>query len=760
MGKRQRHPSQGKIKKKGEEFRFWKHPLADVDPQIVKSIVASMASKSAGEFPALLKSISDLLHQKYPLQILATLSGHGSFTSVTADSVGGRGMIEGLEQHHIELFQALLLTIPEESWGYDKPKPEDTQFAIDKSIALSNAFQQRRLLTFEQEHSSQEHTVLSLQERIRLHTQAVRNWGYFSHVVEISTELYSPLDNQLRDVLGFSASDLIKVAHCLLSIFERRVASNFKLLKIVFKEKNARNLVRRYFELFPFVDGHAEDFVDSIPATATLKSVKAFILSHSEIAFLLYSAFTSDELATESGLDLKISSAVMESLSLKPGALKDKNIEHIFLDNPIWKSPLIKIKDGFFCPLPQSIFSHIHNIMRALAETAGLKKNFDEVRASYLEGKVSSLLTKSMPSAKIINGAKWHMGIVEYETDHIVKIDKTVIIVEDKSGTLSGPGLRGAPDRVKHHIDDLIVKPSQQSTRLESMIWKARSSDTDALAALSGIEVDFSDVNRVVRISVTLDDFSILSSAEGELKEAGWVPNEIELAPTLNLADFQCVIEILEHETFFVHYFVERQRFQKAIKIVADELDWLGFYLETGFNIWGVEDKKRTLVLTGMSRAVDQYYSARGAGLNPRKPSPKWTTFFSSLVESIETRRFPGWLDVNIDLLCCADHTEQERLQKMLVKIKAGVQKNWRNPEHLCSIVITPPPIRDFVLVFYVYPEKLAAQRREMANDLGFKALEISGRSRCILIGKCLEYWSKPYSFIYTRDADADSQKI
>ena len=50
---------------------------------------------------------------------------------------------------------------------------------------------------------------------------------------------------------------------------------------------------------------------------------------------------------------------------------------------------------------------------------------------------------------------------------------------------------------------------------------------------------------------------------------------DLKLAPTLNIADFACVTDILDVPGISIHYFVERERFQKAVEVVADELDLL-----------------------------------------------------------------------------------------------------------------------------------------------------------------------------------------
>ena len=195
------------------------------------------------------------------------------------------------------------------------------------------------------------------------------------------------------------------------------------------------------------------------------------------------------------------------------------------------------------------------------------------------------------------------------------------------------------------------------------------------------------------------------------------------LAVNLNIADFKSVIDILERPSFFVHYFVERARIQKTLEILADEMDFLGFYLETGFNIWNLEAEKPVLALTGMSRSMDRYYGSRDAGVTLRKPSPKLRPYFSSLIRRMEERAFPGWLGVTTDLLRSASYDEQKRLDQMLAKLKANVERNWRDPGHDCSLVITPPAIRETVVVFYLFPEKLADGRKEIAEQLASEAL-------------------------------------
>jgi hypothetical protein len=80
--------------------------------------------------------------------------------------------------------------------------------------------------------------------------------------------------------------------------------------------------------------------------------------------------------------------------------------------------------------------------------------------------------------------------------------------------------LRDAPERVPRHVDDLIVEPSCQSLRLEQIIARAGKGDFDAGSILAPFGAGFADADEVVRLSVSLHDFSILSSSEPELRLA------------------------------------------------------------------------------------------------------------------------------------------------------------------------------------------------------------------------------------------------
>ena len=433
---------------------------------------------------------------------------------------------------------------------------------------------------------------------------------------------------------------------------------------------------------------------------------------------------------------------------MKFGSLAGKDVEHFFMGNPIWTAPIIALGGNYFAAIPQIIFSHIHGVMRALFDAAGLKEKLEHRRAEYLEWKLTQIVTATLPNATILPNKKWRLDGVEYETDLIAVFDRVIMLFEAKSAALTPAGLRGAPDSVRRHVRHLIFDPSEQSQRLTNVIWNAKAGDASALAITTALDLDVSNVDTITRVSVTLDDFSVLSTAERELQEAGWVPSGLPLAPTLNIADFGCVADLLSEPLFFIHYMHERSRIQKVTEILGDELDYLGLYLESGFNLGSLENGEYRVAISGMSEPIDHYYTSRDAGVTVPKPRPKIHPYFSKLLAELERRGFKSWTTVGLDVLRSASFDEQRQAVNGTERLRKSVQKNFRDPSHDCCMVIIPPVGREAVLVFYVYNQSGTINRDRTVSQLMTNVLEESGRARCTLIGRKVENWDRPYQFV------------
>ena len=376
-----------------------------------------------------------------------------------------------------------------------------------------------------------------------------------------------------------------------------------------------------------------------------------------------------------------------------------------------------------------------------------LKEAVEKARSSYLQEKLEATLRSALVGADIKPGAKWKIGDQVFETDVLVVIDRTIIVAEAKANRLTPEGLRGAPARVKRHVQDMVLAPSVQSERLANLIGKAQSGDAASIAIVTSLEINPEAVDCVIRLSVTLDDLSLLSAAEGEFKKIGWVPADHALAPTVSIADLQCIVDILEKPLLLLHYLSERTYFQKTLNLLGDELDFLGLYLENGFN-FVLADKNMLFVPSGMSGPIDRYYDALDAGIAQSKPKPNLSTLFTQIIDRLNERRPGGWTTVGLHLLSAASPSEQRRLEQLLDKLRAMVRKNYHDPAHLNSVQIQSPQRHKARVGFYLFPEELRGELSSTMERLSDEALEAGGVESIVLFARSTKMWNVPYEAV------------
>lgn len=733
---------------KPKPLRFYRSALSEIDHEALKASMLAMGEESRTRFPELVTTLLGHLQERYPPHIIATLSCYCLPSMVTDDGVLNRPPVGNIHQHHIEILQALALTLPMERWGDPPANPTVIQSIIDKTRDLTEAFWTKRLVALKRDRDRQQHTELQLCERLRAHTQIVRNWGYLPTMVEIATELYSPLDSQLRRSYGFTASDLIAVASALIQILETKANERWTLLRSILTAPDTSELVHRYCALYPGIELNPNDLLGAIPRDADHEAVKSFILGHADIDIGTLFVFDARDIARASGCTEDAIRSVLDKLSICPGDLDHVEIETFFMNNPVWIAPGVNVSGQFFLPVPQLLFAYIHRIMRSLSTDAGLQQRLQQTRAQYIETKVHETIGKILPGARLTSNATWSFEGKTFETDLVGQVDRTVLIIEAKSAALTPEGLRGAPARVKRHVRDLVVDPAKQSARLEQVIWDAKAGVSSCLDVTSSLALDAETVDTVVRMSVTLDDFSMIASCEGELRTAGWVPSATRLAPTLNVADLICISDILDEPAYFLHYFAERERIQKEFGLIGDELDYLGLYLRSGFGMSGADAPDAKIILSGLSEPIDRYYVNAHAGVAMPKPAPGIHPELGSIIGEIQKRRVQGWTTVALDLLRIGDLDEQTKLFDAVASLRKKVTKTYRDPKHTCSVVFAPHSSEVSCILFYVYPEALRGKRHENAHILSTTALDELDRQRCVIVGRMIEAWNHPYGFI------------
>lgn len=171
--------------------------------------------------------------------------------------------------------------------------------------------------------------------RMRLSTQAVRNWDYHEETISTARILYGPLAGLLKEQLGFHIDDLLKLATTMSSLVKVRTNDYATMLRNVMRTQTDEDRLARYYDWKPQLKGSPEVLLEALKSLPVDARVSTFVVSHSSFCFLpeMYT-FDIPTLSMESDVPEPAIEAIFRAIALKPGALVGANPKHLFLQNP------------------------------------------------------------------------------------------------------------------------------------------------------------------------------------------------------------------------------------------------------------------------------------------------------------------------------------------------------------------------------------------------------------------------------------------
>ena len=730
----------------GPEFMILPNPFAHLSNEERIQVERAIVQNSEIKYQNALEKIKEILHRYDPIAMLAILSSDGLMVGVGDDGLVEKDSERNFHQSHVEICQALALQINPEKLQF-QPFGGDTVTEIWEALTnLLNVIALRRMPDL---HNSPEEKVAVslLQQWIRGNTQIVRNWGFFSQVKNISNELYGFFDKLLEKKYGFSSSNVITLFELLIDEIENAATGRHHNLRDLYKIKDKKKLVFKFFDLFSFSPENAKEFIQKYEVQSLEHKTLFFsLLSFMNLQLYKSYEFSSIDLATKLGIGEEVVRKIFDQFSYDFGDLESYKTDHIYLANPIWLRPAIKTKDGkYFCVLPQVFFSYIIPSLDGLIEKLD-KKALSDRRAFYLEEKIAEIVKRRFPEATTVSGIRWKLNNDEYETDLITFIDSHAVIVEAKSGNISEPALRGAPDRLKRHIDEILVAPNVQSKRfkdrLEELIVHPEIEDE----LRTKLPVDLNDIHKIIRVSVSLEDFGSIQSNSAQLRETGWLPDDFEPCPTMTLADFETLFDLLEHPVQIIHYLEARQEFENSIEFMGDELDLMGLYTTTLFNVGDIEKDDKFWV-TGLSSPLDAYYNARDAGVSIPKPQPKISPLFSEILKQLEERRPLRWTEIGV-ILNRVSPDDQRKLSKAVEVLKKNVRENWMKDSYENMVDYIPPKASKYAIAYVMFNDNTAAKRNAFIHGAASNAFKTEHVQQCLVIAKNIDRDDLNYHFM------------
>lgn len=717
----------------GLVFTEINNPFSGLSQEVVAEILVEAGRTHEIEFKESLEKLLEKINSVNALHLISMLAAYGLVVGITATGKTSKKRQPTLHQVHVELAQALALHSSFLEQPSEPIHPHQIQEIWDLLISLNDNFNFKRLIQIQNIKTEEQKAILELQEWLRLHTNIVRNWGYLRRVISIAKRLYSEIDSLFKTSVGLEATSLIDVFDCLVNHIEEVNTERLQHIRSVFKARTIEEAIKIYHEAYQ-LPGTEEAIAFIQERGITLEEVRFLILSHSD-SFLSESfSFTSEELASSLNLETASVEGALSRLSYQFGELKNSNPEFFFLANPVWTKPLIKLPTGsYFCAIPQVFFSFIFQTIDSLLSVEQVKQEVqDKRRSRFLEDEIKQMFTQAFPQAIFKQNFKWQDSQIEYESDFIMQVDSYLIIVEAKSGAISKSTLRGAPGSAKNDIQELLIIPAIQSKRFANKIM-ALKAEQRYPETFQSLNFNLNKIQNIIRLSVTLEDFATIQSKVSRLKDTGWIDKDFSAPPTIALADLEVVFDILTSAPQKLHYLVRRHELEEHIQYRGDELDLLGFYLETGFNLDKEDFEGREWILSGISEKIDEYYVALGQGINRKKPSLELTKWWKDIQLRIEQRSPYRWSEVAVMLLNVSLN-DQRKAEREFKRVMRKVKKNWHQPEHINSIIINIPQRREAVALL-AFRERQQDQRHNFMKNLAEQAFSNTNPDRCLVIG-------------------------
>ncbi|MGZ0709104.1 hypothetical protein ACWPKO_12295 [Coraliomargarita sp. W4R53] len=613
-----------------------------------------------------------------------------------------------LPQHLVELLQATILTIDHNEFEVRITPTEillkihNCLFSLGDAWIMRVSNQQEKTTT----DSNIEEAVIS---GIRTHTFSVRNPGFPSQIFGNLESLCQRIDDKFNDRFPVPLTPLIEMWKNLILRVEKKLNERQELMHSIYHLEDPIEIVSNFLKQ---KNKSAQELVEALKMCNDEKWTKenacVFCMCQMDLELPTVYAFTIEDFVEFYPHDCTKESLIkiIDLWSITPGELKNKNVEHLFLDNDIWGKPIIGTGGNlYFWPLVELTLSFGLEMIESIISCDTEVKEFyhKTARAEFLENRTTDLFKNKFPEANIYPSAKWvGQDSKDYETDLVVHLDRTIFIVECKSGKLSAPAKRGSVKRLVRNLKDLITDSLEQSQRLSALILN--SDQPVKIIDKIGSRAQFSseNIDRVIRLHVTLDYLGPISCALRNLSATGLIDSKTSSAPLMPLVDLEVIFDILQRPSEIVHYFYRRTELERRVEFHADELDFLVFYLSNGFNIGDVEfDEHNHFQIYGISTELEEYFFAKERGEEVDKPSPKYTKWIEGILNYIELRKMDGWVTLGTKFLCIA-YQDQIDLENMVWNMLKEIHVRHHEKDHKNTVVLLngPEERRNILFVF------------------------------------------------------------
>jgi len=717
---------------RGGSFVSLEDPLLAFAEDHRRTVIAEAAAQARRRFESTTTELLAQLAAGDPSAILASVACQFQLYHGAGIRTGPR-----IEQHHVELLQALVLRAPREG-AHETPLASSVTTIIALLMENTAAFQASLTKNLS---GSAAQDVKTAQYRIRSDTQTVRGEFHPVQMDRYLRGLLSRVDVRFQRVYGVTGTQMAQVLDDLLALWETRWNLWRRQALQVATARGDRQAIEAFAQAFADGDNQAvRQIVDQ--AAVRRGGASEFLAEHAWLHLARACHFDVDDIRRflPSGVEEKAVMGLLERWSLAYGDLASVPADEIPLCNPVWTKPFIRLADGAFeCPSPSTVLAFKLAMFESLIRAddlpkKGLKEGYERVRGRYLEAELVNILKAKFGARGVLAGLTWKDHHREKgEADAVVLIDRTAIVFEAKAGNVTDAARRGGDLRLASDLGKLVAKGASQTSRFEDLLSRNRGPHVfDSPAGV--VEIDSREIDRIIRYNVVFNGLGPLTSHWPSLVKAGLIGEDVRFTPTVGLGDLDLILEVLEEPAEVVHYLRRRAEFEQTAHFVADEYDLLAFYLDCGFEV-GLAGRGGTLIgIYGMSRNLDGYLARRPPGAEkPTKPRRRRTDLWRRMLADLALQEPPGWLEI-ADRLLRVDDEAQAMLEGELASLRRKVLASKERSAAEWRFLLQPVSEHRNPVAVVVCTAALPDERTAMSRRAAEALMDMADAADCLVL--------------------------
>lgn len=733
-------------------FHVLSDPLGDLPADRRIELLGQIGVKAKNDFVSAIAGLDAQVLPYEPTLVLAwfafyrLMSPGGVDREITED--------EPLFPQHLEFLQAFVLRYAEAEFESKPPGPDDYQTLEETLKILSQSAGFRDFEKIKPDQSTEQRAKLHLASTLRVETQAIRNWGYPRQMQRIVKDLFEPLSAAFKERIGSSVTDLITMFERIEELISNRATSHAQAVGDIWQQKTLEEVLRASVRATS-VDIDESDFRARMREHGlNLEQVKSMLSHHLDLFLPRVFTLTLDDLIEchPAIRDHGVMAELIGRLTYRFGDLQKEDPDRFFVSNPVWKRPFVSTDAGYLFVNINVCTAFLVEIVEGLiGDDVKLRSRYDRRRGVFLEEETAKQFRQAFPEAQHARRSTWadETSGKEFENDLTVVVDAYLFVVESKGGRLTEAARRGGEARIGRHVGELIVEGAQQAERFAQMLM--HSPGVHRFPTKGGGEniIDTSHVERVVRLSVTLDVLGLLATEANEIRDAGFGSESTSTCLSLSLPDLELIFAALQLPSEKIHYLSRRLDFEQTCRYHGDELDILRFYLDNGFNLGDAEfSGELAFQLYGGSKGLDPFFTAHFEGRDMPRPGGKRSDWWDRVLRQVERSKPRGWTILNAMILGVPFDTQVES-EAAIERLKEIVRGRPHESTKMDSIMMgVGPKNRQDVFVIYAFRNLTRELRNRYLQHLAAEAVE-KATSGCLAgIALDVDGGAEPYSCV------------